>query len=402
MASALPDELLERAVKMRARGQALSREAEELWRDVQELTGGSENDANEARAKVERLKEVKQIMTTTSAEFIKLLDDNPGLALKVQNRPQAMTAKRKSILTTQSFDGIGGLYAALGGRVVQVPVESKLITEIECVILEPKGKMLAPRDYVTTGVVICLQGMPPSSESLNEWCEAAQAAEWLRLGATVAIPNMQVSTSLFATDLAAIVDAICDFVSHDQVLLVGKDMVSLRILELAVLDSFDRSIAGVVLLGPSSPPPDVAARLPAPLFLLWAKDDDISPFEDFEAWVELLENAQSVATIRECESGGHSFSRVLANPATAEAVRNFFVSSMLIVDLLADDEAQQHGHSTPASKSRIEQLTSELPVAVQKSSEAAASPGGPTRHQRLSISIAEWINGGMRNTSSSE
>jgi len=408
MASPLSEELVERAVRMRARGQKLSQEAEELWREVQELTtSSSENGSgSEARAKIDRLKKVKQIMTTTSAEFVKLLDSNPGLALRVQSSQEATRptlAKRKSILTTQSFDEADGLFAQLGGRVVEVPVESKLIGELQCVILEPQGKQLAPQDYDTTGLVICLQGMPPSSTSLNEWCEAAQAAEWLRLGATVVVPNMQGSSSLFASDLAAIVDAICDFVSHDRVLLVGKDIISLRILELTVLETFDRSISGVVLLGPSSPPPDVVARLPVPLLLLWAKDDEISPFEDLPSWLDALDGGQNVcATIRECDHGGHSFDAVLSDLAVAEAVRNFFVSSMLIVDLLADDEAENHGHSTQAAKSRIEQLKNELPERLQRPAEQDNDDEalkGATRNQRMSVSVADWINAGMRTAS---
>ncbi|CAK0829909.1 unnamed protein product [Prorocentrum cordatum] len=72
----------------------------------------------------------------------------------------------------------GGSVAALNGRKEELATGSELLGSVECVVLEPIGKKLAPRDFVTTGVVICLQGMLSSPESLDEWADVAKSAGW--------------------------------------------------------------------------------------------------------------------------------------------------------------------------------------------------------------------------------
>merc|ERR1740123_1928126 len=90
-----------------------------------------------------------------------------------------------------------------------------------------------------------------------------------------------------------------------------------------------------MLLGPCSPCPDRIDEFPAPLLVLWAKDDQISSFDDRIEWNESLGNSQ-VARISLYPSGGHNFHDVLKNPGCADAVRNFFTACFLLMQLLHD------------------------------------------------------------------
>lgn len=279
-------------------------------------------------------------------------------------------------------------------------------------VVEPQGKQLAPAEYVTTGVVICLQSLPPSDETLTEWCGACEHAGWLKLGATVVIPNLQASSAFQASDLALVVAAVCDLVGFDRVLVVGKDMTSQRILEMSVDDSFQKQLAGIILLGPTLPVPPAVEDLPAPLMVLWAQDDEISPFEERLEWLQAMNMADGIATVRECDTGGHNLESVLSDSGCAEAVRNFFLSSFLIADLLGaeegrpeyagagDDSVRDRGGVAGAAAARIEHLTSALPESLREACRDAEEDGqSPMMRRRMTANLAGWIHSGLPTSS---
>lgn len=299
------------------------------------------------------------------------------------------------MLASQGLGDLGGSVAALNGRKEELATGSELLGSVECVVLEPIGKKLAPRDFVTTGVVICLQGMLSSPESLDEWADVAKSAGWLDMGNTVVIPNLQMSPSLQTEDIATVVWAAMEFAHFDRCIIVGKDEGAQWAVGVACELSVRANVAGVVLVGPSSPPCEACAELEAPAMIIWARDDDVSSIDGLGDWCDALDERCAPTSVKECAEGGHRVDAVLkkSNEGIAEALRTFTATALLIADMDAASAAgQDDGDSSPLPSKlkvdeRINRLSSELPDAV----------GGGSR--RSSRELASWIQAGMTTAS---
>lgn len=307
------------------------------------------------------------------------------------------------MLATQQLGDLAGACASLGGRKEELETGSELLGSVECIVIEPIGKKLAPEQFVTTGVVICLQGLPTSEESMDEWGNAVKLAGWLDTGVSVVIPNLQMSPSLQLQDIAMVVWAAMEMVRFDRCILAGKDMGAHWAVELACEKSLQSSVAGVLLLGPGTPPCEACGELEVPACLIWARDDDVSPYEGIEEWAVALDGRSAPTSIQESASGKHSFDAVLsdANDTIAKLVRNFTATSLLIADLEEDCE-EEEGDGDESDKSplpsrknrvsRVERLSAELPQSAAFDSESVDLP-------RKSLDLAAWMHNGMPTSS---
>merc|ERR1719235_1119337 len=183
--------------------------------------------------------------------------------------------------------------------------------------------------------------MPPSKEVLEEWTKAAALCGWSELSCTVIIPNVQMSASLQLQDYEAIVDAALDLAGFNRCILVGKAWGAQRAVEIATGATLAGKVEGVILVAPSSPAPDMCQDLPVPAMLVWARDDEVSSFDDSNAWTQALDDRVAPTTILKCAEGGHRFDRVVGDKLEAQAVRNFTAAALLIGEL--EEEAANDG-----------------------------------------------------------
>lgn len=338
----------------------------------------------------------------------------PTIAANTQGRP--------SLFTTGSFTGLSceDRMKSVGGRICALDTGEALLGEVECIVIEPQGKQLAPQDYNTTGVVICFDGMAPSSSTLCEWCAATEAVGWLDLGVTVVLPNVQMSAALQLSDLEAVVKASLRAASFESCLLVGKGWGAERVVGLAIGGGVADVIEGVMVIAPSSEPPLNCADLEIPALLLWSKDDDLVSFSQSEAWVEALDNRCAPTTFKDVETGGHQVDKMLHSAGVAQAARDFTVATFLLADLdeVADEKSLD---LTPVSRSnsqRFSRLSLELPSFLRECGERVETPTTGTPDvgstapaepaltpaqktmQRLTVELPHWIQAGL--TSASE
>jgi hypothetical protein len=307
----------------------------------------------------------------------------------------AEAGRRSSVFASQAVGELGGAVTALNGRKEELATGSELLGSVECVVLEPIGKKLAPGDFVTTGVVICLQGMLSSQESLDEWANAAKIAGWLDMGNTVVIPNLQMSPSLQNEDIATVVWAAMELAHFDRCILVGKDEGAQWAVGVSIEPSVRTKVAGVVLVGPSSPPCEACGELEAPAMIIWAGDDDVAPIGGIGEWIDALDERCAPTSVKECAEGGHLVDEILkkSSDGVAEALRTFTATALLIADMdTATQEEQDDGDSSPLPSrtrvdERINRLSGELPDGV----------GGQKR--RNSRELASWIQAGMTTAS---
>lgn len=350
-------------------------------------------------------------------------------------------ARKNSILTTRSFADIGdigggfdGVLESVGGRLAHLKSGSALLDPLECLFIEPPGKRLDPKGYLTTGMVIWLDGMPPTAEALEECCQVVESAGWLDLGVSVAIPNVQMSSALEVTDLEAVVSAVCDAVGFNHCLLLGKGWGAQRAVELATGSNVSDCVEGLILAGPSSPAPASCCDVDVPVLVLWAQDDDLSPFEEHEAWLEGLVEGSGPTSFQVTEEGGHRVDRILACEGLSETVRNFTASTLLISHLaqeelfeeqaLSDSEEEEeeedreaaaaNGAENPRAmnRRRSDMLAAKLPPflrqdaacaginddgeACQEAEHVRSGMDAERRiRKKLSMELPQWIQAGL-------
>lgn len=366
--------------------------------------------------------------------------EGPPTAPLAAPKPKA-SSRRSSAFATTSLTDVGQTCAALGGRVISVETGSELLGELECVIIEPTGKKVAPQAFVSTGLIVCLQGMPSSQESIEEWCKAAVRAGWLNLGASVAVPNLQMNAALQLEDLQSVLKGTLAKAGFSSCVLVGKDWGGVIAAELAASEEMGPQIEGVVLVGPNTPVPPNAGEVAVPVLLIWARDDDISPFEDWEEWLEALDGRCMPTTIKDCETGAHQFDQIMNAEGVSEVVKSFTVSAFMLSELEAieeegEDEDEDEENSKEAAKAEEEQadsgseecedisphmkrnqrltrLQAELPAFLQAASPQLAFPteelseegpapvprGRQSTTKRLSLALPQWIQAGMTRAS---
>mmetsp|Transcript_113391 Transcript_113391/g.219637 ORF Transcript_113391/g.219637 Transcript_113391/m.219637 type:complete len:436 (-) Transcript_113391:86-1393(-) len=335
-----------------------------------------------------------------------------------------------------------------GASVFTVHTGCSLLGDLECVLVEPPGKHVAPQAYVSTGLVVCLQGLPASPSSLAEWHRSVNRSGWLDLGISVALPNLQMNAALSLDDIEAVMRGVLQSTGFETCMLVGKDWGGVLAVDLATRSSLAEQVVGIILLGPSSPAPMGSANLAVPVFLLWAEDDDISHFEELEDWKHSLDERCMPTTIWQCEKGGHRFDQVLESDGVAEATKKFTVSVFLMDELekqLEEEHEQKASGTTPVAEKegigskeendsdeeqattaplntaqrrsiRTERLTAELPTFMKEGKHEthprateevsttgcaaqATAPFKTNTVRRLSGALPHWIQGGMTNES---
>lgn len=267
--------------------------------------------------------------------------------------------RRPSRFTSQSFEEVSDVVRRLGGYSVTLNTRSQVLGPLECIVIEPMGKQLGHARFVTTGVVICLHGLPPSYEVLEEWGQVLQIAKWLDMGLSVALPNLQMSAALQQEDLEAVVESTLEFLKFHRCMIVGKFWGAQRAVELAASKRLSRKVDSLILVAPSSPAPSVCGRLNMPVLLCWARDDDTASFEEVDAWIKALDDRRGPSMLQDVETAGHRFDNVLRNEAVAAAVRRFTVAGLMMSTLQKDKEFEC------GRTQRIIQLSRNLPEFLQ-------------------------------------
>jgi len=279
----------------------------------------------------------------------------------------AKSFRKKSLFATQSFEDSCNLSSFPGARLAELRTCSSLLGILECIIVEPAGKALVGAEaFATTGVIICLHGMPPSPAVLEEWGNAVTAAGWLELSCSVVIPNVQMSASLQLEDFEAIVDAALKLANFDRCVIVGKSWGAQRAVEIATMGKFSGKgkVEGVILVAPSSPAPEMCQELAVPAMVLWARDDEVSAFEDHTAWMEALDDRLAPTTFLQCPSGGHRLDLLMKDHLEQQAVRNFTTAALLCGEMQEDE-----GMIVRSMSERERRLSGELPLHLQQSSD---------------------------------
>jgi hypothetical protein len=128
--------------------------------------------------------------------------------------PADLISKRKS------FEEARDWAKQLGGRLTHIPTGLEEIESLDCAVVEPMGKILSPTEYVSTGLVICLDGAEHNSEMLEEWGEVLKATKLLDAGLSIALPN--VSGFAYVDHLEQAVDKILKHLGSTSCIVVGK------------------------------------------------------------------------------------------------------------------------------------------------------------------------------------
>lgn len=312
---------------------------------------------------------------------------------KGKGKPRWVVKAQPSVYSTHSFGEISEAITKYGGELRTMKTEKGMGGSLECAVFEPPQEA-APRPGV--GVIVCLQGLPPSEESIREWSSAAQSVGWLGLGAIVAVPNFQMSSGLRASDLGAVIELVLSTLGADECVLVVKDIVAPLVIQ-ALAEETISKVVGLLLLAPSSPAPFACSKLKVPVLLLWAQDDDVCAIQEQPGWVEALDAQRGApTTIKTTRKGKHRFDKMLGDELLSEAVKNFTVSVFLIANL---------GQKRRNSEDRVRALTEELPEFIRSVStrsrhgenDEEEAPGAPER--RLKTDLPGWLQSGMVNAS---
>merc|ERR1719375_1965681 len=98
------------------------------------------------------------------------------------------------------------------------------------------------------------------------------------------------SSAIERSDLEAVIDAVFSLVCSNKCILFGKGWGAQRAVEIAGAETnVAECVEGVILVGPSSPVPSGCESIDAPVLLLWAQDDTMSPMEEGEPWLQALD-----------------------------------------------------------------------------------------------------------------
>lgn len=416
------------ARKLEAQAEELKSPSEWLASQVEELSAKLEAAptpeakkavAEQLRGTQARLQNIREKMDAIASQYVALLEANPELATSQPEQPSAMrtltggspnTKKRASCLSSQSFQESTGAMLP-GGQLVTLDTKSELLGPLECILAEPFGKRLKPDEYVATGLMICLHGHSPSPEIMEEWAGVTRDARWLDLGVSVALPNLEMTSSLTVSDLECLVEAILDLVSLGTCILVGKAWGALRAVEVAASERLSGKVEGLILVAPSSPAPMEAQDLDVPVLVVWAKDDDTESFDDSTAWMEALDGRCAPTTLQASPVGGHNFYKMLQNTDMLAAVRNFTVTCLLLAEMERTAVSTRSGEATARSR----RLSSELPGFLEEvadkvgdgddeQEEVKEDPAAPesrevtaarSKAKRMSNILPQWIQAGM-------
>lgn len=255
---------------------------------------------------------------------------------------------------------------ALGGRHVRLHTACRLKT-VNCIFVEPMGKLLSPEQYLSTGLVICIHPFRNTRQVVEEWAQVLKRTKLLDAGISMVLLDLctvhecqsdseetnqdgEIDTcphtergldSLHANDILECVRSSMSLVGTDKCVLFGKGFGANLCVEAAVaasqdLDSRPDSVSGVVLFAPTAAPPSSCSSLSVPALLVWAQDDKVASFQGAPAWAEALDSRTSDAgaAFRDPEIGGNDLARVFRkDDKTAADTLYFVVSSLLLSEM---------------------------------------------------------------------
>jgi len=266
--------------------------------------------------------------------------------------PTELTSKRKS------FEEARDWAKQLGGRLMHIPTGMDDIESIDCAVVEPMGKILSPTEYVSTGLVLCLDGAEHETETLEEWGEVLKATKFLDAGLSFALPN--VSNFAYVDDLEKAVDAILKHLGSTSCILMGKGWGAKIATEMAGRSRLGEKIDGIVLIAPESPAPDECSNIEVPVMLVWAEDDEESPFSEIYQWNGMFKELSAPTFIKDLATGGHSVPKLLKQGDVAGQVLHFVVSALLMM-LLCQAVEKVRGSDPIRLDDHIARLCDELP-----------------------------------------
>jgi len=317
--------------------------------------------------------------------------------------PPHVTANRASFQEAHQFA------KQLGGRLVKLlPEGIEDVESVDCVLVEPMGKILSPSEYVSTGLIVCLDGAAHESELLEEWGEVLKATKWLDSGISFALPD--VSNLAAAEDLERVVEAVIKQGGFQTCILTGKGWGAQLASEIAARPRLSERVDGVVLVAPESPVPQECRQIEMPVMLIWANNDEVSPFNEIRAWYEVLGERRAPTFVKDLEDGGHDLAKLLKQGDTASQVLLFTVSCLLMGSLMITMDEAGNSDTLQLSES-CARLCDELPCFLAghvggdpEKGVAAAISGDASRvkrrMQRLASSLREWIQEGLQERAS--
>lgn len=318
--------------------------------------------------------------------------------------PDAVTAHRLSFQNANDFT------RQLGGRVVKLQTGIESTEPIDCILVEPMGKILSPNEYISTGLMVCLHGTAHEPEVLAEWGEVLKLTKLLDAGMSMALPDL--SALAEQGDVEAVLEAILKQASYDRCILTGKDWGGQMAMEIACGTQVSDFVDGVLLMAPASPVPDSIGRVECPVLLLWAENDNESPFSEIRDWYQALQDRSIVSCTKDLSRGGHSFAEVLKEGETSQLVLFFIVSALLINQLCQSiDEASCAGEDARVTDSAF-RLCDELPPFLanqvggdaEEGVAAALTSRDPARVKRrmhrLIEALRDWISAGLQEMAS--
>lgn len=219
----------------------------------------------------------------------------------------------------------------IGGRQTILPTPGRLGT-VPCVIVEPMGKLLDSKKFVSTGILIIFHGAQNSLAVVQEWAQILKRTKILDAGFSMVLPDLSQAQTDFGADglsvkdIEDIVVAVLALSGCDCCFLCAKASSAQHVIRLAATTSGSKEhslgqrvegrIAGVLIWAPTTPPPQQAcAETPGPVMLVWAKDDTTALFRTgAPQWAEALDARSALpdaATVfRDPRVGGHDLGRV--------------------------------------------------------------------------------------------
>jgi hypothetical protein len=317
--------------------------------------------------------------------------------------PTDLIRKRKS------FEEATDFAKALGGRVIHIDTGIEEAENLSCVLVEPMGKILSPSEYVSTGVVICVDGGEHEAELLQEWGEVLKATKWLDAGISFAFPD--VSGLAEVDDLEVAVSSVLQSTGFSTCLLVGKGWGAKLTTEMAGRTKLAEKIDGCLLVAPESPVPSECGNIEVPVMLVWAEDDEDSPFSEIREWFEELDQRRAPTFVKDLKIGGHCLTSLLQQGETAQQVLYFVVCSLLMVLLVQATEQAGGGSEPYRLPENCARLCDELPpfLASQVGGDAelgvAHALSGETSKVKRKMNtlvkvLREWIRDGMQEMAS--
>lgn len=243
----------------------------------------------------------------------------------------------------------------IGGRQTTLQSSGRLGI-VPCVIVEPMGKLLDSKKFVSTGVLIIFHGAQNSLAVVQEWAQILKRTKILDAGFSMVLPDLSQAQTDFGLDGLTVKDfedvvaSVLALSGCDCCFLCAKASSAQHVIRLAATTSgstehnlgqrVEGRIAGVLVWAPTtSPPLQACAEMPGPVMLVWAKDDTTAVFRTgAPQWAAALDARSALpdaATVfRDPRVGGHDLGRVYRkNDRVAVDTLQFLAAAGLMFQL---------------------------------------------------------------------